>query len=409
MLFPTITFAVFLTLVLAVHTVLLHRPRAWKLTMLLASYVFYGWWDWRFLSLIWISTLVDYGTGLAIAASTNRGRRRAFLALSLATNLGMLGFFKYADFFVVEFVNLLADLGITVSARPLGIILPVGISFYTFQTMSYSLDIHRGVLQPTRELRIAQIVRHDLFRPMRFHHFGDDAEPWLVYQEARIDRRRVRNDAQAQAGRAAAVGHRLAQVDDEQAADRSVPRSQPFEPLPHPRYLTDLPGEDQTHAAFGKGHELAVEQIACDRFVEADFARRNLDDLHVRDEPLKRGVEMLALGKRLLVRQQHIFVRDGDDIVVERTRRHRLLRLRDGEDPLRIEPVQPCHRAARLDVLTHRKSAASLAVHEDLDARPVMGARDPHMVRRAFVGEGGGDRFVDREMALVAERQLELL
>ena len=152
MLFPTITFAVFLTLVLAVHTVLLHRPRAWKLTMLLASYVFYGWWDWRFLSLIWISTLVDYGTGLAIAASTDRGRRRAFLALSLATNLGMLGFFKYADFFVVEFVNLLADLGITVSARPLGIILPVGISFYTFQTMSYSLDIHRGVLQPTRDL-----------------------------------------------------------------------------------------------------------------------------------------------------------------------------------------------------------------------------------------------------------------
>ena len=152
MLFPTITFAVFLTLVLAAHTVLLKRPRAWKVTMLVASYVFYGWWDWRFLTLIWISTLVDYGTGLAIDATTDQRRRRAYLVVSLATNLGMLGFFKYADFFVTEFVNMMADLGMTVSARPLGIILPVGISFYTFQTMSYSLDIYRGTLRPTRDL-----------------------------------------------------------------------------------------------------------------------------------------------------------------------------------------------------------------------------------------------------------------
>ena len=153
MLFPTITFAVFLTLVLAAHTVLLKRPRAWKTTMLVASYVFYAWWDWRFLTLIWISTLVDYGTGIAIDASSDPRRRKAFLIVSLATNLGMLGVFKYADFFVTEFVNLMADLGMTVSARPLGIILPVGISFYTFQTMSYSLDIHRGTLRPTRDLR----------------------------------------------------------------------------------------------------------------------------------------------------------------------------------------------------------------------------------------------------------------
>ena len=152
MLFPTITFAVFLTLVLAAHTVLLKRPRAWKTTMLIASYVFYAWWDWRFLTLIRISTIVDYGTGIAIHASSDQRRRKAFLVLSLATNLGMLGIFKYADFFVTEFVNVMADLGMTVSARPLGIILPVGISFYTFQTMSYSLDIYRGVLRPTRDL-----------------------------------------------------------------------------------------------------------------------------------------------------------------------------------------------------------------------------------------------------------------
>jgi D-alanyl-lipoteichoic acid acyltransferase DltB (MBOAT superfamily) len=152
MLFPTITFAVFLTLVLAAHTVLLKRPRAWKTTMLVASYVFYAWWDWRFLTLIWISTLVDYGTGIAIDASSDPRRRKAFLIVSLATNLGMLGVFKYADFFVTEFVNLMADLGMTVSARPLGIILPVGISFYTFQSMSYTIDVYRGRLRATRNI-----------------------------------------------------------------------------------------------------------------------------------------------------------------------------------------------------------------------------------------------------------------
>ena len=106
MLFPTITFAVFMTLVLAVHTVLLQRPTAWKATMLLASYAFYGWWDWRFLSLIWISTIVDFLAGRAIHASSNPGRRRLYLWISLGTNLSMLGFFKYAGFFVDSFAPL---------------------------------------------------------------------------------------------------------------------------------------------------------------------------------------------------------------------------------------------------------------------------------------------------------------
>ncbi|HBL08451.1 MAG TPA: hypothetical protein DDZ64_05075, partial [Acidimicrobiaceae bacterium] len=133
----------------AVHTVLLERPRAWKASMLVASYVFYAWWDWRFLSLIWLSTVVDFVAGRAIHASADRVRRRLLLLLSLGTNLGMLGFFKYADFFVESFVDVMADMGITVSAQPLGLILPVGISFYTFQTMSYSIDIYRGTLEPT--------------------------------------------------------------------------------------------------------------------------------------------------------------------------------------------------------------------------------------------------------------------
>ncbi len=152
MLFPTITFAVFLALVLAVHTVLLERPTAWKASMLVASYVFYGWWDWRFLTLIWISTGVDFVSGRAIHATEDPTRRRLWLWCSLGTNLGMLGFFKCAGFFVDSFVDLLGGLGIEASAGPLGIILPVGISFYTFQTMSYSIDIHRRVLEPTDRL-----------------------------------------------------------------------------------------------------------------------------------------------------------------------------------------------------------------------------------------------------------------
>ena len=152
MLFPTITFAVFLSLVLLAHTVLLQRPRAWKATMVAASAVFYGWWDWRFLSLIWISTIVDFMAGRVIHASDNRRVRCLGLAASLLTNLGMLAIFKYAGFFVDSFVDLLARLGFHVSAGPLRIILPVGISFYTFQTMSYSIDIYRRVLAPTNKL-----------------------------------------------------------------------------------------------------------------------------------------------------------------------------------------------------------------------------------------------------------------
>jgi len=152
MLFPTITFAVFLVLVLAVHTVLLERPTAWKTSMLVASYVFYGWWDWRFLSLIWLSTIVDFVAGRAIHEADGARHRRLWLCLSLGTNLGMLGFFKYAGFFVDSFADLLASLGLEASTATLGIILPVGISFYTFQTMSYSIDIYRRVLEPTDRL-----------------------------------------------------------------------------------------------------------------------------------------------------------------------------------------------------------------------------------------------------------------
>ena len=120
--------------------------------MLIASYVFYSWWDWRFLTLIWLSTIVDFWTGQRIEDETSHSLKRRYLLLSIATNLGILAYFKYAGFFVDSFVDLMSALGFNLSIEPLRIILPVGISFYTFQTMSYSIDIYRKNMKPTKSL-----------------------------------------------------------------------------------------------------------------------------------------------------------------------------------------------------------------------------------------------------------------
>ena len=120
--------------------------------MLIASYVFYSWWDWRFLTLIWLSTIVDFWTGQRIEDETSNNLKRRYLLLSIATNLGILAYFKYAGFFVDSFVDLMSALGFNLSIEPLRIILPVGISFYTFQTMSYSIDIYRKNMKPTKSL-----------------------------------------------------------------------------------------------------------------------------------------------------------------------------------------------------------------------------------------------------------------
>jgi D-alanyl-lipoteichoic acid acyltransferase DltB (MBOAT superfamily) len=119
--------------------------------LVVASYVFYGWWDYRFLSLIFFSSLVDYVVGLRLHSTSGRRARKALLGLSLGTNLGMLGFFKYYDFFVESFVRLVQAVGMTADLRTLNIILPVGISFYTFQTLSYTIDVYRGKIPPTRD------------------------------------------------------------------------------------------------------------------------------------------------------------------------------------------------------------------------------------------------------------------
>lgn len=148
MLFNSYIFWFFQAIVLALHAFV--RARARKVMLVVASYVFYGYWDWRFLGLIFISTVTDYFVAQWIHDARTARRKRLFLWGSIVVNLGILGYFKYADFFVSSLSELLALVGISVSWQVLGIVLPVGISFYTFQTMSYTIDVYRGELRPAR-------------------------------------------------------------------------------------------------------------------------------------------------------------------------------------------------------------------------------------------------------------------
>ena len=119
--------------------------------LLLSSYFFYAWWDWRFLGLIVFSSVVDFAIGRAIFQSSQESKRKALLAASLIVNLGLLGVFKYYNFFIDSLDAVLVPLGASVASAHLEIVLPVGISFYTFQTLSYSLDIYRRKLEPTSD------------------------------------------------------------------------------------------------------------------------------------------------------------------------------------------------------------------------------------------------------------------
>ena len=137
MLFTSLEFLLFLPLVFSLYWLLNRRVNLrWQnLFLLLVSYVFYGWWDARYLVLIAFSTLVDYAVGQRIEANqTNRKRAKGWLLLSLITNLGLLGYFKYANFFIDSWVQAWATFGVEMNVSTLQIILPVGISFYTFQT-----------------------------------------------------------------------------------------------------------------------------------------------------------------------------------------------------------------------------------------------------------------------------------
>ncbi len=151
MLFNSLDFAIFLPIVFILYWFVFNKSLKWQnLLIVVASYVFYGWWDWRFLSLIAFSTLVDYFVGLGLLNQKNPKKRKILLFISLFVNLGLLGFFKYYNFFLDNFIEAFKFLGHSINPQGLNIILPVGISFYTFQTLSYSIDVYRGKLQPTK-------------------------------------------------------------------------------------------------------------------------------------------------------------------------------------------------------------------------------------------------------------------
>ncbi|MCB0472277.1 MAG: MBOAT family protein, partial [Flavobacteriaceae bacterium] len=122
-----------------------------NLLIVVASYVFYGWWDWRFLSLIVFSTIVDYTVGRQLRNEENQLKRKILLWTSILVNLGFLGFFKYYNFFLDNFITAFSFFGQVIQANSLNIILPVGISFYTFQTLSYTIDVYKRKLEPTKD------------------------------------------------------------------------------------------------------------------------------------------------------------------------------------------------------------------------------------------------------------------
>lgn len=151
MLFNSIDFAIFLPIVFLLYWFVFNRNiKIQNLFLVVASYIFYGWWDWRFLSLIFFSTIVDYIVGRRLACEERLNFRKIYLWLSILTNLGFLGFFKYYNFFVDNFITVFTFFGNEINAKTLNIVLPVGISFYTLQTMSYTIDVYRKKLEPTR-------------------------------------------------------------------------------------------------------------------------------------------------------------------------------------------------------------------------------------------------------------------
>jgi len=150
MVFNSLEFVIFFAVFYAAYRLLPHRPQNWLL--LVASYYFYAAWDWRFLGLLIGSTVVDYSVALYLGRPHAPAHRRRVLWISIAFNLGVLGFFKYYGFFADNLQNLLASVGVGIALPTLHVILPIGISFYTFMTMSYVIDVYRREIEPTRDL-----------------------------------------------------------------------------------------------------------------------------------------------------------------------------------------------------------------------------------------------------------------
>lgn len=153
MLFNSIDFAIFLPIVFALFwTVGRHSAKVQNWILLVASYIFYGFWDWRFLGLLAFSSAFDYFVGAELYRQTDKRKRKMFFWASVAVNLTLLGFFKYYNFFADSFVNAFSFFGQELNLGSLKVLLPVGISFYTFQSMSYAFDIYRRELEPVKDI-----------------------------------------------------------------------------------------------------------------------------------------------------------------------------------------------------------------------------------------------------------------
>ncbi len=152
MLFNSIDFAIFLPIVFLLYWFVTNKKlKLQNLLIVASSYLFYGWWDWRFLSLLLFSTLVDFLVGFGLHKQENLTKRKILLWTSILVNLGFLGVFKYYNFFLDNFITAFSFFGTEIKANSLNIILPVGISFYTFQTMSYCIDVYKRKLEPTKD------------------------------------------------------------------------------------------------------------------------------------------------------------------------------------------------------------------------------------------------------------------
>jgi alginate O-acetyltransferase complex protein AlgI len=149
MIFNSWEFLLFFVVVFALYASV--KLRWQNILLVVASYFFYGWWDWRFLSLLLLSTVVDYTVGRLLEHAQDEGRRKTLLLVSVFTNLGILGFFKYCNFFVDSAVGALTSMGLEAHAPTLQIVLPVGISFYTFQTMAYTIDVYRRRMEVVKD------------------------------------------------------------------------------------------------------------------------------------------------------------------------------------------------------------------------------------------------------------------
>ncbi len=153
MLFNSIDFAIFLPIVFSLYWFVTNNNLRLQNTLIVvSSYLFYGWWDWRFLLLIFFTSTMDFTISKRLGRTDSPKQRKALLVTSVIVDLGALGFFKYFNFFLENFIVVFRLFGQEIHANTLNIILPVGISFYTFQSLSYTIDVYRRQLEPAKNL-----------------------------------------------------------------------------------------------------------------------------------------------------------------------------------------------------------------------------------------------------------------